>query len=109
MSTAEQGSTGEATRYRDVIEHGGHAWVLAHDDVNWFFECLKCGKRQHVVTIPEMNKAIEHSYAYMPVRHRAPWAAENQPYPVCERADDPLPDITGLKRGPLIAVPQDDH
>lgn len=110
----------EVVRFRDVVEHGGHAWVLARDATDWFYECLKCGDRAHVLSIPEMNKAVEHSYWYMPLRHRAPWNQErtvqvmgadgriteeyHPPYPPCPNAADPTPQVALLKRGPLVAV-----
>ncbi len=48
------------------------AEVLARDTENWFCECVKRGDRAHVLSIPEMNKAVKHAHWYMPLRHRAP-------------------------------------
>jgi len=99
-------------RYADVVEFEGHAWVLAHDAENWSLECLKCGERKHFLTIPEMNKAIEHSYAYMPLKYLAPWyrPGEGEPKPAgyrlippCEKAGEPVPEVR-LERGPVRAV-----
>ncbi|NTW28874.1 MAG: hypothetical protein HGA39_05860 [Coriobacteriia bacterium] len=122
MSTAEDfdETTREIVRYHDVIENAGHAWVLAHDDKDWFYECLRCGDHVHVLTIEEMNKAVEHNYAYMAVNHRAPWrgsetverfnpsgenALEKRPaYPPCPKADAVLPDMADFKRGPLTSL-----
>ena len=124
MSTEKSGldTNGQFVRYRDAIDSDGHAWVLARDDADWFYECLKCGERVHVLSIADMNRAVEHHYAHMPLRHRAPWNQERTievvqangeiteeyrpPYPACPNADDPLPDVTLLKRGPLVAVPR---
>lgn len=105
---------GKVVRDRSVFEDRGHAWVLAHDDVRWFYECLRCGDRAHILTIEEMNRAVEHSYAYMPLRHRAPWNAgwprhvlrpdetiaevPRSPYPSCPDAGAPLPDTSGFGR-----------
>ena len=121
-STAHTSTTGQIEHFRDVIEHDGHAWVLAHDTGDWFYECLRCGDRVHVLSIDKMNKAIEHHYAYMPLSHRAPWnqakprmvlqptgeLAEEQapPYPACTEANAPLPDLSGLRQGPVVAVAQ---
>lgn len=115
----------EVVRFRDVIHDGGHAWVLAHDAEHWFYECLKCGDRVHILSIADMNKAFEHHYAYMPLNHRAPWnqakpitmihesgertVEQHPPYPPCAKADAPLPEVSLLKRGPVVAVPQDDE
>ncbi|MBN2848594.1 MAG: hypothetical protein JXP72_09140 [Coriobacteriia bacterium] len=113
---------GEVTRFRDVIEHDGHAWVLAHDAERWFYECLKCGSLVGVLTIEEMNKAIENHYWYMPLMHRAPWnrardvqmfhgdgtstIEHRPPYPPCQKPDAALPDVSLLPRGAVVAVPQ---
>ena len=118
-------TTGEVVRFRDAIHDGGHAWVLAHDAADWFYECLKCGDHVHVLSIEDMNKAFKHGYAYMPLSHRAPWNQAKplrvvqasgevveehpEPYPPCVKADAPLPDVTGLESGPVVAVPQDER
>jgi len=107
-------------RYLDVMQDDGHAWILAHDSADWFYECLRCGDRVHVLSIEKMNKAIKHHYAYMPLSHRAPWnqakpcmvvqptgelVEERRPqHRSCPKSDAPLPDISGLERGPLVAV-----
>lgn len=112
--------TGGVIRFGDIIEHDGHAWVLAHDDVEWFYECLKCNDWVRVLSIEEMNKAIEHNYAYMPLSHRAPWSEARPrrvvdssgkvtlelppPHPHCIAADAPVPTDVLLKRGPVVAV-----
>lgn len=93
-------------RFADVIYDDGHAWVLAHDSETWFYECLRCGERAHVLTLAEMAKAVKHSYAYMPLNHRAPWKTKN--YGPCTVPDAPV-DTRRLERGPLVAVPQDDE
>lgn len=115
---------GDVTRFRDAIQHGGHAWVLAHDDQDYFYECLKCGDRVHVVTVEQMGKARKHGYAYMPLNHRAPWNQDREvriyqgdgtfriekgePYPPCPQAGTSMPDVSALKEGPLVAVPRGD-
>jgi len=113
------------TRFRDAVPHGGHAWVLARDDKDYFYECLKCGDRVHVLTIEQMAKAQKHGYAYMPLNHRAPWNCDREqriwdagatkprivreePYPPCTRADVSLPDVDELPEGPVVAVPRDE-
>jgi len=104
---------GNVVRDRSVFEDGGHAWVLARDEVRWFYECLRCGDRAHILSIEDMNKAVEHSYAYMPLRHRAPWNAgwpkrmlqadgtiveePRSPYPSCPDAGAPLPDMSDFE------------
>lgn len=120
-----EGAPGDrVTRFGEVIVDGGHAWVLAHDSENWFYECLKCGDWVHVLTIPEMSKAVQHGYAYMPVSHRAPWnrhrpvrvvqpdgeivVSQDPPYPPCLQAARPVPAVR-LESGPLVAVPRDPH
>ncbi|HSQ22485.1 MAG TPA: hypothetical protein VLQ52_06800 [Coriobacteriia bacterium] len=119
---AEWSVVGVVTRYRDVIEHDGHAWVLANDAERWFYECLKCADRVHVLTIAEMNKAFENHYAYLPLKYRAPWnwardvemfdgggtstVEHRPPYPACQKPDAPVPDVKRLERGPVVAVPQ---
>jgi hypothetical protein len=125
MSTDDHldGTNEQVVRYRDVVQSDGHAWVLARDDADWFYECLKCADRVHVLSIADMNRAVEHHYAYMPLRHRAPWnhamtikvmhtngeitEEERPPYPPCAHPDAPLPDVMLLKRGPLVAVPKE--
>ena len=115
---------GDVTRFRDAIQHGGHAWVLAHDDQDYFYECLKCGDRVHVVTVEQMGKARKHGYAYMPLNRRAPWNQDREvriyqgdgtfriekgePYPLCPQAGTSMPDVSALKEGPLVAVPRGD-
>ena len=105
---------GKVVRDRSEFEDRGHAWVLAHDEVRWFYECLRCGDRAHILTIEEMNRAVEHCYAYMPMRHRAPWNAgwpkrmlradgtiveePRAPYPSCPDAGAPLPEMSGFER-----------
>jgi hypothetical protein len=93
--------------------------VLARDDVDWFYECLKCGDRVHVLSIADMNRAVEHHYAYMPLRHRAPWnqamtvkvmhsdgeVTEEERPPACANPDAPISDVALLKRGLVVAVP----
>jgi hypothetical protein len=46
MSTEHTRTDGQSgphkvTRFADVIEHDGHAWVIAHDGCTWFYECLR--------------------------------------------------------------------
>ena len=100
------GGPGRTRRFADVIYDDGHAWVLARDSVNWFYECLRCGERTHVLTLAEMAKAVKHNYAYMPLNHRAPWKTKK--HGLCTRPDAPV-DTRFLDRGPLVAVPQDDE
>ncbi|MDO8881239.1 MAG: hypothetical protein Q7W44_10670 [Coriobacteriia bacterium] len=120
--TDGQGGPAKVTRFADVIEHDGHAWVIARDTRTWFYECLRCGERCHVSTIEAMNKAVTHEYAYMAFNHRAPWKmgdpihvatgpgtfelVEREPYPSCGRAADPVRHLDELERGPLITVPR---
>ena len=100
------GGPGNTRRFADVIRDDGHAWVLAHDSENWFYECLRCGERAHVVTLAQMEKAVKHNYAYMPLNHRAPWkTTEHGP---CTWPDAPV-DTRFLERGPVVAVPRDDE
>jgi len=114
------------TRFSDVVEHDGHAWVLARDEHDYFYECLRCGDRVHVLTREEMAKAEKHSYAYMPLNHRAPWNAgrstkvwdagateprivQGEPYPPCARAGAPLRGAAAFPAGPVVAVPRGDE
>ena len=97
---------GPTRRFADVIYDDGHAWVLAADSETWFYECLRCGDRAHVLTLTEMAKAVKHSYAYMPLNHRAPWKTKD--HGPCVRPDA-LVDTGRLVRGPLVAVPRDEE
>ena len=126
MSTHSEinGTAEGVVRYQDIIEDGGHAWVLAHDAADWFYECLKCGDRVHILSIEKMNRAFKHNYAYMPLSHCAPWnqakpqrvvqpngeiAEESrEPYPPCPKADVPLPSVQFVAFGPVVAVPRED-
>ena len=117
-----QGGSDGVTRFRDVIEHEGHAWVLARDDADYFFECLKCHDRVHLLSVARMEKAIEHNYAHVATWHRAPWnqgaprrvfsleggerVEHPEPYPPCTRRDEPVPNVRHFAAGPLVAVPQ---
>lgn len=92
-------------RFADVIYDDGHAWVLARDGEAWFYECLRCSERAHVLTLAEMAKAVKHSYAYMPLNHRAPWKTKD--HAPC-RWPDAQVDTRSLERGPVVAVPRDD-
>ena len=108
------GTIGTVVYDRSVFEDGGHAWVLARDEVRWFYACLRCGDRAHILSIQEMTRAVEHAYWYMPLRHRAPWNAgeprrvlqpdgtiaeeRRAPYPSCPDAGAPLPDTSGFER-----------
>jgi|GEM_PF-2899102 len=112
------------TRFRDVVERDGHAWVFARDERDCFYECLRCGDRVHVLTLEEMAKAEKHSYAYMALNHTAPWSlgratkvwdagstepriVQGEPYPPCERAGAQLRNVAALPAGPVVAVPGD--
>lgn len=109
------------TRFRDAVEHGGHAWVFAHDDTDYFYECLRCGDRVHVLTIEQVAKAQKHGYAYMPLNKLAPWNRDREqkiwdagateprivreePHPPCTRADASLPNVEEPPEGPIVAV-----